>query len=175
MGTFEGNIVCVNTIEEAFSAVQVLRNSAVIGFDTETRPSFKRGQKHKVSLLQLSNEDTAYLFKLNNIGLPEQLADLLAEPMVEKVGVAIHDDIKALQQLRRFVPGGFVELQTLVEEYGIENKSLLKLSALVLGFKISKKQQLSNWANSQLTEAQQRYAATDAWVSLKIYQGLLSN
>ena len=141
----------------------------ILGFDTETRPSFKKGQRHKVSLLQLADDRSAWLFRLNMIGLPPELAAMLADPDIIKIGVAIHDDIKALRNLRPFEPGGFVDLQTVVADHGIKQLGLKKLSAIVLGFSISKSQQVSNWEAPALTEPQQLYAATDAWVCRRIY------
>ncbi|MCD6346866.1 MAG: 3'-5' exonuclease domain-containing protein 2, partial [Bacteroidales bacterium] len=145
------------------------------GFDTETKPSFKKGANHKVALLQLSTDDEAFLFRLNKIGLPDELIEILADTNKIKVGAAIRDDIKSLKAIKEYTQAGFVDLQVMVKELGFESFSLKKLSALVLGFRISKSQQLSNWEANELTPKQLTYAATDAWVSLKIYKGLLNN
>lgn len=172
---FEGKIICIDNAEDVTAAVTELGKYTRLGFDTETRPAFKKGQKYDVSLLQLSAENRAFLFRLNMTGLPHQLAAILANPYIEKIGVAIHDDIKALQKLRNFTPAGFVELQDMVKHYGITSAGLKKLSAIILGSTISKRQQITNWENPVLTQAQQVYAATDAWVSLRIYKKLLES
>lgn len=169
---FEGSITVVDTIDAVKAAVADLSQSSIIGFDTETRPSFTKGRKHKVALLQLANDERAYLFRLKAVGLPDELVELLENGNVLKVGAAIRDDLKALQKLHAFVPLGFIDLQAIAKKYGIMEMSVRKLAAIVLGMRISKAQQLSNWENAELTEAQQRYAATDAWVCCKVYQEL---
>jgi ribonuclease D len=173
LGRFEGDIHLVDSHDQLATAIDYLKNYSVLGFDTETRPSFKKGQINKVALLQLSTKDIAFLFRINSIGLPQELVNLLSSDSIEKVGVAIRDDIKILQNITPFHPNGFVELQEYVKEFGIENFGLKKLAGLLLGFRISKAQRLSNWEAAELTPSQQRYAATDAWVSLKIYDKLL--
>ncbi len=172
---FEGEIVLVDSYEKVNYAAGVLSQSSVIGFDTETKPSFKKGVVNKVSLLQLSVHNQAFLFRLNKIGLPEEIVTILANPNIIKPGVAIRDDIKALQGIKRFKPGGFVELQDYAKDLGILNFSLKKLAAIVLGFRISKTQQLSNWEAETLSEAQQIYAATDAWTALEIFENFSRN
>lgn len=166
---FEGKIVVVDTKAKLKSAVEILQNELVIGFDTETKPSFKKGVNNQVALLQLSTRNHAFLFRLNRIGLPKEIIKLLANPNIIKPGVAIHDDIKILRNLSDFEPAGFVELQDHAKEMGIQNFSLKKLTAIACGFRISKGQQLSNWEADKLSEAQQIYAATDAWAALEIY------
>lgn len=170
--SFDGEIVCVDRLEQLDEAMSQLWNSSFVGFDTETRPSFRKGQKNSVALLQLSANGRAFLFRLNKIGLPVQLAGFLSSDKVIKIGVAIHDDIKELKQLRSFEAKGFIDLQDMVKEYGIVSSGLKKLSAIVLGHIISKRQQVTNWENDSLSEAQQLYAATDAWICLKIYKAL---
>ncbi len=170
---FEGKIVVITTERDANKTFDYLNNQAVLGFDTETRPSFKKHVQYKVSLLQLSTESTAFIFRLNKMGLPKSIAKILENNDITKTGVAIKDDINALQKLNNFKPSGFVELQEKVTDFGIKNFSLKKLSAIVLGFRISKAQQTSNWEAETLSDAQIKYAATDAWVSLKIYNKLL--
>lgn len=170
---FEGKIHVVENENDIRKAVAFLSKYDKIGFDTETKPSFKKGRTNKVSLLQLSNSDTAFLFRLNGNGLHQDIANLLANESITKIGVAIKDDIIALQKLRKFEAATFVDLQTFVKKLGFQNFSLQKLAALVLGFRISKAKRLSNWENKQLSKAQLKYAATDAWVSLEIYNKLL--
>jgi ribonuclease D len=172
---FEGEIVLVDTGEMVKYATDILSRHSIIGFDTETRPSFKKGAGNKVSLLQLSTNNQAFLFRINKIGLPDAILKILANPKIKKPGVAIRDDIKALQEIKKFRPGGFIELQDFAKDLGIQNFSLKKLTAIVLGFRISKTQQLSNWEADSLTEAQEIYAATDAWTALKIFENFSDN
>ena len=172
---FEGEITIVDSKETLKMAVDVLSKEPIIGFDTETKPAFKKGIFNKVALLQLSTKKRAFLIRTNRIGLPKQISDILSNPNIVKPGVAIRDDIKGLQHFGKFVPGGFVELQDTAVELGIQNFSLKKLTAIACGFRISKGQQLTNWEADELTEKQQRYAATDAWTSLKIYETFSKN
>ncbi len=171
---FEGDVIVVDQPDQVGKAVNYLTHHRIIGFDTETRPSFKKGEVYRVSLLQLGSTERVYLFRLNKIGFPPELRQLLANPAHTKVGVAIRDDIKTLQRLKKFTPKGFIELQNMVKEYGINNFSLKKLSGIVLGFRISKSQRLSNWEADELSEAQQVYAATDAWAAHEIYCTLVN-
>jgi ribonuclease D len=173
LNSFQGAIYLIENIEELNDALNYLKNQPLLGFDTETRPSYSKGPNNPVSLLQLSTSDKAFLFRINLIGLPPGLIKILSSPKILKIGVAIRDDIKILQRISHFKPAGFIELQEMVGEYGIENFSLKKLSAIVLGIRISKSQRLSNWDAKELSEPQQIYAATDAWVSLEIYSRLL--
>jgi ribonuclease D len=166
---FEGKVRLIDSMQKFRQAMREISKSKILGFDTETRPSFKKGTRHKVSLLQLADDQSAWLFRLNMIGLPPELAALLANPDIVKIGVAVHDDIKALRHLTPFEPGGFVDLQTVVAEHGIKQLGLKRLSAIILGFSISKSQQTSNWEAPGLTPQQQVYAATDAWVCRRIY------
>ncbi len=172
---FEGKIIVVDKIEQVNGIADFLASFPVIGFDTETRPSFKKGKINNVSLLQLSTPGKAFLFRINKIGLPAQIKRILANPDIIKPGVAIRDDIKSLQEIKNFNPKGFIELQDFAKELGIQNFSLKKLAAITCGFRISKSQQLSNWEADFLTEAQKVYAATDAWVALRIYENFAKN
>lgn len=167
--SFEGEIHLIETVEAACQAAEYLRRQAVLGFDTETKPAFKKGQKNKVALLQLATEEEAYLFRLHYTGIPECLQEILASEHIIKVGAAITDDLKALRKREDLPPAGFVDLQRLVRSYGIESLSLQKMAAIVLNFKISKRQQVTNWEAETLSEAQLLYAATDAWVGYKIF------
>lgn len=171
---FEGEIVMVDTLEIFREVFPRLLNSKLLGFDTETKPSFKKGSKNKVSLIQLANEELACLIRINKIGIPDELVDLLGNPEIIKTGVAIHDDIKFITGVRKFSPAGFIDLQIFVKGYGIESSGLKKLTAIILGFRISKRQQVTDWEAIQLSEAQQIYAATDAWVCHQIYNRLIS-
>lgn len=172
LSVFEGKIHLIEKVEELTNAVNYLKQQPILGFDTETRPTFKKGQNHHVALLQLSTSDEAFLIRTNLIGLSPGLIRILATPSILKIGAAIRDDIKILQRIAPFKPGGFVELQEMVKQFGIENFSLKKLAAIVCGLRISKSQRLTNWEAPVLTEQQQIYAATDAWIAYKIYIGL---
>lgn len=169
---FSGEIIYIDTLDAFHEFFPCLENHTLLGFDTETKPAFKKGVINEVSLLQLSTADKALLFRLNQIGLPKLLIKLLSDPQVIKAGVAVRDDISALNRLRKFTPGGFIDLQKLVKEYGIEDNGLKKLAANILGFNISKRQQTSNWEQEQLSVAQIEYAATDAWICHEIYKVL---
>lgn len=169
---FEGEIKLVESKEDYQASVDYLSRQKILGFDTETKPAFKKGVVYEVALLQLATKERAFLFRLNKIGLPNGLKGILENPDIQKIGVAIRDDIKGLQKLNKFTPGGFVELQDRVKDYGIQDFSLKKLSAIVLGYRISKAQRVTNWEAPELTEAQQIYAATDAWISHRIYESL---
>jgi len=171
---FTGEIVMVDNMEKFFSVMPRLRKAKVLGFDTETKPSFKKGRTNKVSLIQLADENLACLFRLNRIGIPDELISLLTDPKIIKAGVAIHDDIKLLSGLKKFNPEAFIDLQTFVKSFGIESSGLKKLTAIILGFRISKRQQVTDWEAPELSEAQQIYAATDAWVCQQIYNRLIS-
>ena len=172
---FEGEIVLVDSRNKLKQAVEELSGQPIIGFDTETKPSFKKGVINKVALLQLSTKNRAFLIRINRIGLPKEIVAILADEKVIKPGVAIRDDIKGLQAFRKFKPGGFVELQDEAKEMGILNFSLKKLAAIACGFRISKGQQLTNWEADVLTLPQQNYAATDAWAALEIYENFSKN
>jgi ribonuclease D len=173
--SFPGKIFVIDRFGAEFNrAIAYLRSQKVIGFDTETRPCFGPNQpRYGVALLQLSGPEKAYLFRVNSIGMHRRLCNLLADKRIIKVGAAIHDDIRGLQKLREFEPGSFVDLQKIVWEYGIRDKSVKKMAAIILGFRISKTQQLSNWEAEILSESQCRYAATDAWVCREMYLQLM--
>lgn len=172
LSCYEKEIIIIDSDDKVEAAVQELSKESQLGFDTETRPSFKKGKSYSVALLQLGTEERVFLFQLQKLSKLKPIAQLLANEDVVKAGVAIHDDIKSLQKKMLFLPGGFVELQEKVKDFGIENFGLRRLPPLLLGFRISKNQQLSNWEAKRLTESQMRYAATDAWVSLLIYKKL---
>ena len=175
--SFPGKIIVIESVGAEFNrAIAYLRSQKVIGFDTETRPTFTPAQpRYNVSLLQLSGPDRAYLFRLNKMGMHRRLCNLLASEKIVKVGAAIHDDIRGLQKLHGFNPGGFVDLQKIGWEWGIRDKAVKKMSAIILGFRISKTQQLSNWEADVLSESQCKYAATDAWVCRQMYLKLLAS
>lgn len=169
---FAGKIRIIERESDIDQAVESLRSAGTIGFDTETRPSFHPGVTYRVSLLQLSTEEVCYLFRLNKIPLSKPILQLLEDRSVLKIGADVAGDLRSLRQLRHFRDGGFIDLQSIAQEWGIGEKSLRKLSAIVLGKRVSKAQRLSNWEAASLTEKQQLYAATDAWVCTRIYNKL---
>lgn len=173
--SFPGRIHVIDSVGAEFNrAIAYLRSQKIIGFDTETRPCFGPNQpRYGVSLLQLSGPEKAYLFRVKDMGMHRRLCNLLADKRIIKVGAAIHDDIRGLQKLRDFKADGFVDLQKIVADYGIRDKSVKKMTAIILGFRISKTQQLSNWEAETLSEPQCKYAATDAWVCREMYLKLM--
>ena len=173
--TFNGRIIVVDHQEEVAAAVIYLSNHKAIGFDTETKPSFKRGQNHKVALMQLATHEVCYLFRLNRIGYPKELVQLMSNPNIKKIGLSLRDDFAAIRQRSVRKPENFIDLQLFVDKFGIDDNSLQKIYALLFGKKISKSQRLSNWEAPQLTPAQQAYAAIDAWACLRIYNHLVDS
>ncbi|MBO4663661.1 MAG: 3'-5' exonuclease domain-containing protein 2 [Bacteroidaceae bacterium] len=167
---FGGKIVTVISEAEAEKAVNFLMTQPILGFDTETRPCFKKGHMNLVALLQVSTHDICFLFRLNRIGLPDCLKRLLEDCSIAKVGLSLQDDLRMLRHRSEFTPGTFIELQKEVRDIGIEDMSLQKIFANIFGEKIAKNQQLSNWEAENLTEAQQLYAATDAWACILIHE-----
>lgn len=170
--TFPGKIVVVLTESEAQKAVDFLLSADILGIDSETRPVFKKGQHHKVALLQVSTKDVCFLFRLNLMGMPSCIVRLLEDTTILKVGLSLHDDFMMLHQRRDFKIGRFIDLQDMVSEFGIEDLSLQKLYANLFHERITKRQQLSNWEAPILTEQQKIYAATDAWTCIQIYERL---
>ena len=173
--SFPGKIQVIDSVGAEFNrAIAYLRSQKIIGFDTETRPCFTQNQpRYGVALLQLSGPEKAYLFRINKIGMHRRLCTILANPKILKIGAAVHDDIRGLQKHRDFVPAGFVDLQRIVWEWGIRDKAVKKMAAIILGYRISKTQQLSNWEADVLSESQCKYAATDAWVCREMYLKLM--
>jgi ribonuclease D len=169
---FTGTIHVIDSMAGLKKYLPVLKQEKVMGFDTETRPSFRKGQVNQISLVQLATPFHAFLLRISALNLPDKLIELFEDDSIIKVGAALHDDLIDLRRIRDFKAGGFLDLQKYVGAFGIENKGVAKLSGIVLGFRISKNQQLSNWDAGKLNKAQKEYAATDAWVCLKIYQEL---
>jgi ribonuclease D len=170
--SFEGEIILIDNLHRLYEAVDFLKTQTILGFDTETKPSFRKGSRNSntVALLQFSTSAKAFLFRLNIIGLPESLISILSNGNILKIGAAIRDDIKVLQKLRAFTPSGFIDIQQYIKNFGIENTGVKKLAAIILKIKISKSQQLSNWESPALSDSQMRYAATDAWVCGEIFR-----
>ncbi|MBQ9295680.1 MAG: 3'-5' exonuclease domain-containing protein 2 [Paludibacteraceae bacterium] len=172
---FEGEVVVVDKPEMVDEAVSYLRTQRVVGVDTEARPSFQRGTHYPTALVQISSRERCYLFRLTHIGMPQALADIFSDPKICKVGLAFKDDINGLRKRRNFVPANCVDVQKMVGQYGILDLGLQKVFAICFGKKISKAQQLTNWENSHLTPEQARYASTDAWATLLIYEDLIAH
>ena len=170
---FPGRIIVILTEAEADKAVEYLLKADILGFDTETKPIFKKGQRNKVALLQVSTIDTCFLFRLNRVGLCPSIVRLLETDMVKKIGLSWHEDIMSLHARGEFTPNGFFDLQDHMKELGITDKSLAKLYANLFGERISKREQLSNWEADVLNEKQKIYAATDAWACVMLYKEYL--
>ena len=167
---FEGRIEVVLSESEAAKAVDYLLKQPIIGIDTETRPSFRKGVKYYVSLLQVSSRDICFLFRLKHTGMCESIIRLLEDTTIPKIGLSLHDDIRQLHEVAKFQPGYFIELQDKVKDFGVEDLSLQKLFANFFGERISKGQRLTNWEADILSESQKRYAATDAWACILLYE-----
>ena len=170
---FEGRVVVILTEHDAEKAVDYLLSQPLLGLDTETRPTFRKGPMHQVALLQVSTHDVCFLFRLNQLGLSPSVKRLLEDTDVAKIGLSWSDDMHQLQRLGRFEAGYFIDLQDHVREVGVEDMSLQKLYANFFGQKISKRQQLSNWEADILTDQQKLYAATDAWACVMLYEELM--
>lgn len=177
LGSFPGEIKVIDKKGfEYVKALAYLMNQKVIGFDTETRPCFTPGHAHNtVALLQLSGEKKAFLFRLQSLGMRSLLCRIMADPNIIKVGAAVQDDIRGLKAYNKFEEKSFVDLQKIACEWGIRDKSVKKMAGIILGKRISKTQQLSNWEAEELSEAQKMYAATDAWVCREMYFKLMSS
>lgn len=169
LSAYEGAIELIQDDDHLAEVLPAIKKEAILGFDTESRPAFKKGQNFPASLLQLGGEDKVWLFQIQKLEKKQDLWQILADPSIIKAGVAIQDDIKKLQEIEAFQPAGFVEIATLTLHAGIVNTGLRNLAGLLLGFRISKRAQVTNWAKSILTESQVQYAATDAWVSRQLY------
>lgn len=172
---FEGEIIVIDKVEDVASAVDYLKQFEVIGFDTETKPVFKKNVWRKVALMQLSTMDKCFLFRLNRIQYPDELDDLICSKDVMKIGLSLRDDFAALRKRTDCPPLNFRDLQDIVHDYGIKDLSLQKIYAILFEKKISKNQRLSNWEAKTLKQSQKMYAAIDAWACLKIYNHLINN
>ena len=170
---FEAKIIVITSEDSLESALDELKGHAIIGFDTETRPSFKKGEYHPTSLIQLATDNKCFLIRILNTGLTDPLIEFFENDDILKIGIALHDDLKDIKKLRQFQSRGFIDLNVTATKMGMDNIGAKNLSGIFLKGRISKNQQTSNWENQILTEAQQIYAATDAWVCLKVYQEIL--
>jgi ribonuclease D len=169
---YEGKIIIISCAKSMEGAASELRKHSVIGFDTEKRPSFQKGVKHSVALVQLALPDKVFLIRLNLTGLSPDLVKIFSNENILKVGIGTSEDIVSLQEMENFNPSGFLDLNKITEKLGIENVGVRNLSALILGYRISKRQQVTNWERLKLTDNQVNYAAMDAWVCLEIYNKL---
>mgnify|MGYP004443002589 CR=1 FL=1 len=176
LAAFDGRVHIITKLDdEYYRAIEHLEMCRMIGFDTETKPVFQpNARRHSTALLQLSSDSDAFLFRLHLMGLPDELASILASPSITKIGAAVNDDIHGLQRYNNFTAARFMDLQRFGDKYGIKDKSVKKMAGIILGVKVSKSQQLSNWEAEELSHAQCLYAATDAWICLKMYKKLLS-
>lgn len=173
MVSYSGTIFLIDSEEKAIEAAEILAKEKIIGFDTETKPSFKRGHSNNVALLQLSTHTSTFLFRLNRIGLPAPVKAILEDKTILKIGVSIHDDFHNLRKLYDLSPDGFIDLQSFVKDYGIADNSLARIYAILFGSRISKGQRLTNWEAEELSAHQQAYAALDALACVEIYYHLI--
>lgn len=174
--SYTGEVIIIDQINNIESAVQEINKEGIIGIDTETKPAFKKGVFHKTALLQVATSKKVFLFRLNKIGFPKSIAAILANAEIEKIGIAVIQDLKELKdQFFSFKPQVVVDLNILCEKMGFKNIGAKNLSALILGHNISKRQQISNWEAPELSQAQIRYAATDAWICREIYLKLIKS
>ncbi|HYG02927.1 MAG TPA: 3'-5' exonuclease [Chryseosolibacter sp.] len=170
--TFEGKTTVVSDPALVATIIDEIEKHEVVGFDTETRPSFKKGQVYQVSLLQLAIPGRAFLIRINHTSVTAEIARLFENPRIIKAGVGIRDDLKSLRKHRDFEPASCLDLSVLAKQAGLQVESVKKLAALLLGFRISKSAQTSNWEATTFTQKQIEYAATDAWVCLELYRKL---
>lgn len=169
---FPGRIIVIQSESEALKACSFLSKEELIGFDTETRPAFKKGVSNKIALMQLSTDNTCFLFRMNIIGLPDCLADILTNKDIIKIGLSLKDDFSAIRKRKAITPCNFIELQAFVKRFGIEDSSLQRIYGILFEKRITKGQRLTNWEADILSDAQKMYAAIDAWACLKIYNEL---
>ena len=169
---FEGKIHVLETEKACNKAVEALSKFDVLGFDTEKKPTFNKGEYNHTAMVQLSTMEDAYLFRLNEMGYPSSLFNLMSDASILKLGISIDDDLKDLNKARKFKPQNFTDLNDVVRELGVKHMGVKKLSAVILGARISKNQQVTNWEAEKLTAAQKKYAATDAWICLAIHEEL---
>ena len=171
---YEGKYQIIDDESQVKAAVAACKNASILGFDTETKPAFRKGEFYPVALLQISLPDMAYLFRLNKISLSEDIVSLFEDPTIKIAGIGIRDDIKDLQKLRNFEPQGFVDLNEFGAKLGFESIGARNYAGMFMNHRISKSQQVSNWENAELTESQISYAATDAWICLEIYDKMMA-
>ena len=172
---YNGKAIVVSSEKNVRKALEHLRKADIIGFDTETKPNFKKGQQNKVALIQLATEEKCFLFRISKSGLLQEIIDFLEDEKITKVGLSVHDDFLGLSRIKPVVPQGFIDIQSFVKQYRIIDNSLTRIYGILFGKRIAKAQQLSNWETSKLSEAQKRYASLDAQACIKIYRHLKEN
>ncbi|MAQ70325.1 MAG: 3'-5' exonuclease [Flavobacteriales bacterium] len=165
---FDGEINLIETKKDVIKYCKIISKADVVGFDTETKPAFQKGVSYNISLLQLSVKDSVFLFRIDKVGFMQEIEDLLSSPDITKVGIDIKNDISGLKKIKSFEPYNFIDLNSVALKCGFKSIGAVKLSIMLLGFRVSKKQRLSDWSSHQLTEAQKKYAAIDAWICPKI-------
>lgn len=171
---FPGSITVVETLPEALEALRFINTCERVGFDTETKPNFRKGQTNTVSLIQISTLDRSFLFRLNKLGFFQELRDFMESDRIEKVGLSLRDDFHVLHRIAAFEPANFIDLQSVVKDFNITDSSLQKIYGIIFNGRISKSQRLSNWEAEQLSQGQQVYASIDAWACLRIYNHLMA-
>ena len=169
---FQGEIKVIDSQEDLKDVLSELSQAEVLGFDTETKPSFRKGEYHAPAIIQLATLDTAYLIRVQKTGFTNDLKQFFEASSVKKIGISIRDDLKDLQKVRSYTPGGFIDMNTVAQRFQISQIGVRSLTAIFLNKRVSKGQQTSNWENEELTDSQKRYAATDAWICLKMYSTL---
>lgn len=168
--SFQGSITVVDSISKAEKALNKLFEAKCIGFDTESRPAFFKGQKFPVSIIQLATNDEAFIFQLKYVRFAGRLVELLSDESIVKVGVGVQDDIRRLNELCKFKQGGFFDLSAEMKKKGVIQSGARALTARYLGRKLVKSSQKTNWALSRLSSRQLEYAATDAWICLQLLE-----
>ena len=166
---FDGQIHVINNHKEMFRAIKKLKEQGIVGFDTEKKPTFKKGQYHPTALIQLSTATEVFLFRINKIGLHDDLIMLFESDKIAKIGVGMRADVMELKRIRTFTQNNCIDLNDLMPTLGVEKIGIRNLVAIILEKRVSKNQQVSNWENAELTRSQQQYAATDAWVCYEMY------
>ena len=172
LAAFEGKVVIAQQEDQIVRALEEINQFDVVGFDTEARPTFKKGQIRNISLIQVATNEKVYLIRVMESGLTDELLAFLENEHLLKVGIGLNDDYNLLNRMRPFIPRGFLDLNKEVAELGAESIGARNLAAMILGIRISKSAQTSNWENQSLTQKQVRYAATDAWICLEIFKQL---
>lgn len=166
---FSGKIHLINTEAELLEAVKILQKEPFVGFDTETKPTFNKGEYNQTALIQLATLNNAYIIRVKELGINNVLKNFMEDRDLLKVGISIRDDLKELKKMRPFKPGGFIDLNDIAAELGITQIGMRSLTGIFLKGRVSKSQQTSNWESQELTTGQLTYAATDAWICTKIY------
>lgn len=169
---FDGEIEIIDSAKDLHVLLKDLSFEEYLGFDTETKPSFTKGEYYDPALLQISTLEKAYLIRLKKTGFTDSLINFLEDRRIKKIGISIRDDLKDMQKVRDFNPGGFIDLNHVADRLGITQIGVRSLAGIFLGKRVSKSQQTSNWENDELSPAQQNYAATDAWICLHMYMKL---